>query len=120
MSNWRAAAVSGFARFNPPTTCGSCGREELNRTVPMTNGDRVVWMGTGCAEKAAGKPAAELRNDHKMAQAALDTVEETARRAELAAFQAWVTRTTGLDYMRGWLALGGMAKARALYASRTA
>lgn len=37
-----------------PTTCACCGREGLQKTVKMTDGETVVWMGVGCAAKAAG------------------------------------------------------------------
>ena len=35
-----------------PTTCGCCGREGLKKTVKVTNGEAVMFMGTGCALKA--------------------------------------------------------------------
>lgn len=46
------AHLSAFERFNMPTTCGCCGREGLKKTVKVTDGTRVLFMGTGCAMKA--------------------------------------------------------------------
>lgn len=50
--NFRPIGLSAFERFNLPSTCGCCGREGLKKTVKMTDGTTIVFMGTGCAQKA--------------------------------------------------------------------
>jgi hypothetical protein len=85
MSNvvrFRVAAISGFERFNVPTTCQCCGREDLLKTVKVASLDdgAVMWMGRGCAAKACGMGIKEFGKALKTTQAAQDTREDQERR----------------------------------------
>lgn len=88
------------------TTCEVCGRADLQRTVilAMTLGDGsdegVLYAGTDCAARRAGRTEKHVRGEAKRADDAARTEQERARhaamRAETAAFLAWVAATYGV------------------------
>ena len=121
-ATFRPAATSALERASMPSTCECCGRENLKRTVKMTDGTAVLWMGVGCAAKGTGIPAKDLNKLEREAQSAFDAEQfkarEAASRAELARWQAHLDarcpehRGNIFNQLR---ALGGMARAREGY-----
>lgn len=106
-----------------PSTCECCGREGLKRTVKMTNGTAVMWMGVGCAAKGTGVSVREINAAEREVQSAADEEDrktrEIASRAAHARWQAHLDarcpehRGNVFEQIR---ALGGMAQAREGYA----
>jgi len=120
-THYLPAGTSAAERLNTPTECGHCGRSGLKVTVKMVDpGGATVWMGTGCAAKALGIPAAEFNALRKTADLKAETAEQAARRVEAdathAAWKAFLDSAAGpgdtIDQLRR---LGGYAAARAAY-----
>ncbi len=118
-ATFRPAATTALERASMPSTCGCCGREELKRTVKMTDGAAVVWMGVGCAAKGTGVSVREVNATARAAQNEADAAEaqvaEDHRRAEQARWQAHLDARS--PECRGNVlaqikALGGMTQAR--------
>lgn len=113
--------MDAFDRVNGgPTTCQHCGREDLLRTVKMTDGAAVMWLGRGCAAKAMGVGLREYDRAAKAVQDEADAAERRAReaawKAEDARWQAFLdARAPGLDRFSQIQALGGYAAARAAF-----
>lgn len=130
-TRFRPAPMNAFERLSSPTECQRCGRVELRRTVKVTDGDAVLWLGTGCAAKAMGVGLTEYHREAKAVQDAADAAERHARsvadRAQDAAWQAFLDRAAPpwrieSDFggrMAGRFeqikALGGMTAARAMF-----
>lgn len=76
---FRPAATSAMERLTSPDTCECCGREYLKKTVKVTDGAAVMWMGTGCAAKACGIGIREFGKTLKIAQDTQDAAEREAR-----------------------------------------
>lgn len=122
---FRPCAASAFERASVPTVCGCCGREELVRTVKMTDGETVMWMGVGCAAKAMGVPARERGRAAARIQDAAEAIERAERdakhMAELAAWSAFLLRAAGPGERFEQIArLGGPAKAREMQRAEVA
>lgn len=118
----RPAPMNALDRVSGgPTTCQHCGREDLLRTVKMTDGAAVMWLGRGCAAKAMGVGLREFGRAQKAVQDEADAAErrarEAERQAEYNAFQAWLDATVAPkgDRFRQLEALGGYAAANAAY-----
>ncbi len=102
-----------------PSTCECCGREDLKRTVKMTDGSAVMWMGVGCAAKGTGVSVREInaaeRTAQKVADDAAYKAREAAHRVEMARWSAHLDarcpehRGRIFEQVR---ALGGMALAQ--------
>jgi hypothetical protein len=119
-ATYRPAATTAFERATMPTTCECCKREGLKRTVKMTNGDAVMWMGVGCAAKGTGISVQEIKRLERDAQQTADDEAAAVARAEHAAFFArWSAHLDALcPPFRGRIALqvaalGGMKAASA-------
>lgn len=115
---FRPAATNAFDRLNPPTTCQCCGREDLKRTIKMTDGVAVMWMGVGCAAKGTGVSTRELSKAEKEAQKAYDSAEYKAReKARIAEHARWSAHLDARcpehkgEILLQIRALGGMAAA---------
>ena len=124
---FRPAATNAFDRLNNPTTCSCCGRENLKKTVKMTDGVAIAWMGTGCAAKAMGVGIKVYTAQAKQVQDAADDAERRARDVERLAqdakWQAYLdARAPQLrgERFRQIEALGGYAKANAAFVANTA
>lgn len=114
------AATDAFERMNNPATCQHCGREDLLRTVKMTDGVAVMWMGRGCAAKAMGVGLKEYTKAAKVVQDAWDKVErakqEAAHREADNAWQAFLDGAAGPgERFHQIERLGGYAAANAMY-----
>lgn len=124
---FRPAATNAFDRTNNPTTCQCCGREDLKKTVKMTDGNAIVWMGTGCAAKAMGVGIKVYTAEARAVQKTADDAEALAREAER---KAWDARWQAfLDARAPQLrgdrflqieALGGYSKANAEFVAQAA
>ncbi len=130
-TRFRPAPMTAFERQSSPTECQHCGRVELRRTVKVTDGDAVLWLGTGCAAKAMGVGLTEYRREAKAVQDAAEAAEQAARdaadRAKHAAWVAFLDRaappaTIHTDFGprkasvgERIKALGGMTSARAMF-----
>ncbi len=130
-ARFRPAPMNAFERQSSPTECQHCGRVELRRTVKVTDGNAVLWLGTGCAAKAMGVGLTEYRREAKAVQDAAEAAEQNARdAADRARHAAWVafldraappvTIQTDFGPRKASVgeqikALGGMAAARALF-----
>ena len=118
----RPAATSAMERANVPSTCQCCGREDLQKTVKVTDGTTTLWMGTGCAAKACGMGIKEfgkaLKSEQTTQDAADRRAEDEARRAELARWFAFLDgacpahKGVAFEQIR---VLGGINAARAAY-----
>lgn len=122
-ATFRPAATSALERASMPSTCECCGREGLERTVKMTNGVAVMWMGIGCAAKGTGVSVREINAAEKGEQDRADAEERAARdaawRAEHARWQAHLDARCPAhkgEILLQIRALGGMALAREGYA----
>ena len=73
--NFRPVGLSPFERFALPSTCGCCGRENLKKTVKMTDGSAVIFMGTGCAQKAMNVDPDNFKHAQRRAQERWERVE---------------------------------------------
>jgi len=51
---FRPVATNSFETFSMQTTCDCCGRENLKKTVKISDGKVVMWVGVGCAAKKCG------------------------------------------------------------------
>lgn len=71
---FRPVGLSPFERFNLPSTCGCCGRQNLKRTVKMTDGTAIVFMGTGCAQNAMSIDPDNFKAAQKHAQSRWEKV----------------------------------------------
>lgn len=118
-TKFRPAATSAMERANVPSVCGCCGREELKKTVKVTDGVTTMWMGTGCAAKACGVGVREFSRDLKTAQNAQDAAERAERDREHAAHMArWSAHLNARcpafagDIFRQVQSLGGFKAAR--------
>lgn len=116
---FRPAATSAMERANVPSVCECCGREDLKKTVKVTNGETTLWMGTGCAAKACGMGIREfgkaLGAEQTAQEAAEKAAEEKAWREHNARWQAHLdARCPALrgDRFRQIQALGGGKAAR--------
>lgn len=85
---FRPAATSAMERANVPSVCECCGREDLKKTVKVTNGETTLWMGTGCAAKACGIGIKEFGKALKEEQTRHDSAARAAKIAEWDAFFA--------------------------------
>jgi ribosomal protein L37AE/L43A len=113
----RPAATSAQERANVPTTCQCCGREGLKRTVKMTDGAAVLWLGTGCAAKAMGVGIKEYQKAADAVQSEADKAAQAAWRAEDARWGEFLTAAAGPGQRFEQIArLGGGVAARARYA----
>jgi hypothetical protein len=65
---FRPVGLSPFERFNLPSTCGCCGRTGLKKTVKMTDGAAIIFMGTGCAQNAMNIDPDNFRTAQRRAQ----------------------------------------------------
>lgn len=117
---YRPAAVGPMERSNPPTVCSCCGREDLKKTVPVTDGAVVLWMGRSCAAKACGVGVKEYDRAREAVQSEAAQLESERHRAALALYVEWLRATTGMtDDFKARQALGGQKAALALYTSET-
>lgn len=121
-TRYHPAATSALDRVDSPTTCQCCGREGLKKTVKMTDGVAVVWMGTGCAAKAMGVGVSEYQRGAKAVQKVADDAERSEREAEHRADDAaWQAHLDALvpslhgDRFRQIQSLGGFRVARASF-----
>ncbi len=130
-ARFRPAPMNAFERLSSPTECQHCGRVELRRTVKVTDGTAVLWLGTGCAAKAMGVGLTEYRREAKAVQDAAEAAEQDARaaadRVKHAEWVAFLDRvsppvTIVTDYgsrqtgiFEQVKALGGMTAARAMF-----
>jgi hypothetical protein len=126
-SKFRPAPMSAMERFNVPTVCECCGREDLTKTVKVTDGAAVLWMGTGCAAKACGVGVREFGKAMKAEQDAQDAAErqerEAAHRAEDARWQSFLDARCPEkrgDRFSQIQALGGGTAAREAYKTEAA
>lgn len=71
---FRPVGLTPFERFNLPSTCGCCGRTGLKKTVKMTDGTAIIFMGTGCAMNAMNIDPDNFKASQKRAQAKWDKV----------------------------------------------
>lgn len=71
---FRPVGLAPFERFNLPSTCGCCGRTGLKKTVKMTDGTSIIFMGTGCAMNAMHIDPDNFKAAQKRAQARWDKV----------------------------------------------
>ncbi len=128
---FRPAATSAMERASVPSVCECCGREDLKKTVKVTNGETTLWMGTGCAAKACSMGIREFGKALKVEQDAQDSKEQTereaARRAECDHWFAFLTDAVGpvyswpggpIDRFRQIEKLGGPTAARAAYKAK--
>lgn len=95
MSNattFRPAATTALERASMPDSCQCCKRQGLKRTVKMTDGSSVMWMGVGCAAKGTGVSVREINAAERDVQRAADDVARAAAfassHAELARWRA--------------------------------
>ena len=121
---FRPAATSAMERANAPSVCECCGREDLKKTVKVTNGATTMWMGTGCAAKACGVGIKDfgkaLKAEQDQHDAAERKAEEIAWRARDAVWQAHLdARCPQLkgERFRQIEALGGIRTAREGFAA---
>jgi len=115
-TKWRPLGTSAQERMNNPTTCGCCGREGLKKTVKMGADGAVVWMGTGCAAKAAGVGISEFKVQLAAADDAVLVAERAAWKAGDDAWQGFLDLSApGLDRFDQIQKLGGMKAARAAF-----
>lgn len=122
MSNentFRPDATSAIERASVPTTCQCCGREGLRRTVKMTDGTAVMWMGVGCAAKGTGVSVREINAAERNVQTVADEADrKAADDAHRVTMVRWQTHLNArCPEHRGEVflqiqALGGMARAR--------
>ncbi len=85
---FRPAATSAMERANVPSVCECCGREDLKKTVKVTNGATTMWMGTGCAAKACGVGIKDFGKALKAEQDQHDAAERKAHYNAVAAERA--------------------------------
>lgn len=120
-ATYRPAGTSAFERTNTPTDCGHCERTGLKTTVKMVDPSGViVWMGTGCATKAMGMPAAEFNKLRKAADAEATDIDRRARQIAADAadvrWQAFLDGAAGPgDRIEQIRRLGGITEARRGY-----
>jgi hypothetical protein len=89
-TNFRVAATTAIERASMPTTCECCGRENLKRTLKMTNGPSVLWMGVGCAAKGTGVSTRALSKEERELQEYHDSEEAKAtQRTANERFASW-------------------------------
>ena len=72
-----------IVKLSDRTDCDCCGRQGLKHTMTMSNGQTY---GTGCAAKAAGRTAREIRREAegvRVAAAAARAAEYSAKLAAL-------------------------------------
>ena len=106
MTTTQAITYTARGTTDDVTTCDICGRADLQRTVilEMTLADGssegVLYAGTDCAARRAGRTEKAVRDEAKAADEAARKERELARRAaadaETAAFLAWVAATYGV------------------------
>ena len=122
-NGFRFAELARGESLCSPTTCDCCGREELKRTIKLVHpSGRTVWYGTGCAAKAMSvgeRDVKRAREEQVSADSkALASAQDAARRAEYAAFQAFldarVPQHRGERFQQ-LQAMGGMQAARQAY-----
>ncbi len=108
------AALGPGESLTSPDTCECCGREYLKKTVKVTDGVAVMWMGVGCAAKACGVGIREARKAHKVLEdaraVAARAIRDEAHRAHMARWTAHLdARCPALkgDTFRQIEALGG-------------
>ena len=75
---FRPAATSAMERASVPSVCECCGREDLKKTVKVTNGETTLWMGTGCAAKACSMGIREFGKALGAEQTAQEAAEKAA------------------------------------------
>ena len=108
------AALGPGESLTSPDTCECCGREYLKKTVKVTDGVAVMWMGVGCAAKACGVGIREARKAHKVLEDARADAERVARaEAHRASMARWTAHLNARcpehagDIFRQIEALGG-------------
>jgi hypothetical protein len=87
-SKWFPAAAKGTG----PDHCECCEREDLKKTVPITNGTSTIWVGTGCAARLCGSTITEFRRASKRAYDAAEAERAEAEFARNKAIAAWLGR----------------------------
>lgn len=116
---WTPAGTSAQERLNNPSECGCCGRQGLKKTIKMraVGGASILWMGVGCAAKAAVLGVKQLQEAAALADDAIMLAERCAGRSADAAWQAFLdSRTTvGLDRFTQIQKLGGYKAAKAAF-----
>lgn len=111
-SKFRPVGMSAFERFNMPSTCGCCGREGLKKTVKMTDGAAIVFMGTGCAANAMNIDPDNFKRHQRAAQERWDRSGEhraflDAACPQFAGNEAKQTAMVGrLGLFDGWKSTG--------------
>lgn len=88
-TNWRPAYIPGFC----PALCSECGREELQKTVAITNGQTARWVGVGCAARLCGSKPATVRREIKRLEDAEAEAKRKASADRTRAVEAWLGRS---------------------------